>query len=300
MFALGIIGDALAGQRVIVAARSSSGSGGWSWTPGSRPPTTSPASAPESLTVERVEPTLRGRAGAPRPPTSIPTRPAATSTTSTRSQNPVERRLVARVHARPSTSWSHAPARARPTRSAAARARSRSAWRGAGSRVRGTDAFPEVVDEARRRAAAAGVEVELRGDAGRGARPARPTRPSWSSAARCSSTSRTRAGRSTSLARAGRPVADRERAARAALAGAEPRRGSATWARSATRPATCSHWSQAGVRPLPRAALRGRRGAQPAPLDDGAVQGAMTPRRPLGPRQRRHARDRLRSASAGA
>ena len=59
---------------------------------------------------------------------------------------------------------------------------------GAGLRVRGTRRLHDVIAEARRRAGGRGARDRVQGDAGRGARARPATRPSWSSAARCSST----------------------------------------------------------------------------------------------------------------
>ena len=145
-----------------------------------------------------------------------------------------------------------------------------------GLRMRGSDVDAEVVTEARRRAAAAGLEIDYRqapletlsppsrrGGAGRLLRGAR---------ARQRSRPRPRGAHGPR-----QPLADRQRPARTAVAGAQPRprplRGRARQHAGASRPLVA-----AGVRALAlRRADRGRGSHAPA-LDDGPLPRREGPR----------------------
>ena len=82
--------------------------------------------------------------------------------------------------------------------------------------------------------------------------------------------------RSTVVAALAPPLGDRQRPARAAVAGLTWR-ASSTWASSETRRGTSTTGRAAAFAQFPRATARGRRAAQPAALDDGPVPDPLRP-----------------------
>ena len=153
----------------------------------------------------------------------------------------------------------------------------------AGLRVRGTDAFAEVIEEARAPRRGGRRRDRLRGDAGRAARARAPTRPSWSSAARCSSTSRTRRRRSRCSPALARPwlivSVPREplwralNLARLSYIGA-----------LGNTPGHLGHWSKRGFVRFLGERVEVVEVRSPLPVDDGALPGAPAGLEPGTPR----------------
>ena len=139
-----------------------------------------------------------------------------------------------------------------------------------GLRVRGTDAFPQVLEEARRRAGdRRGGRDRLRGDAGRAAR-ARQARGGADRLLRGARAPRGPRPRAGGAGGPGPALADRERAARAALARAQPGAARTTSGGSATRRAPQS-LVEARLRAVSRPALRGSRAEDAHPVDHGSL-----------------------------
>ena len=167
----------------------------------------------------------------------------------------------------------------------------------AGLAVRGTDASAEVVAEARRRARAAGRRDRLPRGPGPEPRSALRRRRADRLLRGARAPRRSRSRRSTALATLARPW----------LLVSVPREP--LWRGAQPRPAQVRRRARQHARPprplveapvprLPRAAGRGGRGAQPAAVDDGALQGgpamnAARAARRLGPRAAGDAGDRL-------
>ena len=128
-----------------------------------------------------------------------------------------------------------------------------------GIRMRGTDAFPQVLEEARRRAETAGVEIDFEASAGRDPRPRSPCRRA-DRLLRGARAPRGPGARARGPGRPGSPVADRERPPRAALARAQP--GAALLRRRARQhPRPPEPLVQARLRAVSHAPVRGNRDA---------------------------------------